>query len=240
VTNSQVEGTAQDTSLLITHISSYLPQSLPSPSQHLVLGVSLGAHAAWHCVLHDPRIRAASIVVGSPDFARLMAHRAFKSKLEDWKAGKGSRFFGSASFPDALVAAIDVTDPAGLFLPMGAKATGLPPLAEPKEEALEPVVKQRAVVQLNRSLKGKAVQNLAGGADKLVPHASSVPFFTYLKRARESWWKDGKDFWFEDRVFDGVGHVFSPEMTEAAVKFVGDVVGGDIKVDSAGSSRSRM
>jgi hypothetical protein len=218
--------------------------------------VSLGAHSAWHCILHDPRIRAAGIIIGCPDFARLMAHRASKSKLSDWNpktkttssssggGAAGTQFFGSASFPDALIDSIDNTDPAGVFLPPGAKATGLafPLAALPNEAALEPLgrSRQQGVVRLNRSLKGKAVLNLSGGADKLVPHACAEPFFAYLKRAREGWWKDGKEFWFEDRVFDGVGHAVSPDMAEAAVRFVGDIVAGDIKVESAGMSRSKM
>jgi pimeloyl-ACP methyl ester carboxylesterase len=225
------QGTAQDTSLLLTHLPSYLPRSVPTPSQHLVLGVSLGAHSAWHCILHDPRISAACIIIGCPDFARLMAHRASKSKLTDWSGSKptGSTFFGSASFPAALVHEIETSDPACLLLPRTARAQQLAPLAKPDSTALDPQDRRSAVSTIDL-LAGKAILNLAGGVDKLVPHACAEPFFAYLQSAKEGWWANGRRLWFDDRVFEGIGHAVSPEMGQAAVGFVADVLSGKIKV----------
>ena len=45
-------GTAQDVSLLITHLPSYIPFR---PAEHIVGGVSLGGHAAWQAVLRELR-----------------------------------------------------------------------------------------------------------------------------------------------------------------------------------------
>jgi pimeloyl-ACP methyl ester carboxylesterase len=222
------EGTARDTSHLLNHLPSYLPQHLPAPSQHLVLGVSLGAHSAWHCVLHDPRITAAVIIIGCPDFARLMAHRASKSKLKDWTTSKpaGSQFWGSESFPRALIAAVEETDPAGVLLPDAARATGLAPLAKPADSALEVVESDK----LRDLLHGKAILNLAGGADKLVPHSCCEVFFEYLN-------KTGNDarVWFQDRVFDGVGHAVTPAMATEGVEFIGQVLS-----EKLGVKRSRI
>jgi hypothetical protein len=58
-------GTATDTSQLIDHVESYLftAQNGPHITQHFALGISLGGHATWHCLLSDPRITAG--VVGT-------------------------------------------------------------------------------------------------------------------------------------------------------------------------------
>jgi hypothetical protein len=226
---------------LLTHLPSYLPNTVPSPNQHIVLGVSLGAHAAWHNILHDKRFLAAVIIIGCPDFSRLMAQRASKSKISDWTTSSipGSAFFGSPSFPDALIGSIDSSDPAGALLPLGAKATGLPPLQAPKTASLLPISQARTVARLNKMLKGKAILNLSGGNDKLVPYSCSAPFMDFIKAAaepREGWWKEG-GLLVVDRVFPGVKHETSPEMAKMAVEFVGDVVEGKIQVGEGVKSR---
>lgn len=48
--------------------------------RHIVAGVSLGAHAAWLSVVHEPLIEAAAVIIGCCDFESLMRHRAAKSK----------------------------------------------------------------------------------------------------------------------------------------------------------------
>jgi pimeloyl-ACP methyl ester carboxylesterase len=234
-------GTALDTSLLLSHLPSYLPSHLPPPTQHLVLGVSLGGHAAWHCLLHDPRITAGVVVIGCPDFTRLMLHRAEKSRLESFARRLG--FLGSTDFPAALLEAVRDTDPAGLLLPTAMQgpatvADVIPPAAELAERA--------ALLQAN--LAGKKILNLSGGADKLVPYACGETFLRYLKVAidpREGWWGTNDGVVFEDRVFDGVGHETTAEMAEVAVTFVGDVLagGGGDEVERhrrRGSRESRM
>lgn len=162
-----------------------------------------------------------------------MADRAKKSKIKEWTASKtpGSTFFGSAAFPDALVAAVNGSDPAGLLLPKAAKVVNLPPLAkDPTEGNLVPEDLKAANVLLDRTLGGKAILNLAGAVDKLVPHKVGVPFFEFLKQARSGWWKNGQNMFFEDHIFEGVGHAFSPEMAEKSVQFIADVMSGRLDV----------
>ncbi|KAF2663389.1 alpha/beta-hydrolase [Microthyrium microscopicum] len=224
-------GTATDLSHLIRSISTHLPIT---PSQHLVLGVSLGAHAAWHAILHDPLVSAAAIIIGCPDFARLMAHRASKSKLNDWSSSlvPGSTFFGSASFPDALIDKIDTRDPAGLLLPVAAKATTMAPLAVPVGDALQPEKRAYSRQRLNRTVKGKAVLNVSGGKDKLVPYGCSKPFVTYLQNAVGSggWW--GEKMYFKDVIVPGAGHETTPEMMAMSVDFVCKVLLGEIQTEA--------
>jgi pimeloyl-ACP methyl ester carboxylesterase len=227
---------------LITHLPSYLPASVPAPSAHLVLGVSLGGHAAWHALAADARVSAGVVVIGCPDFARLMAHRASKSRLPEWGDGAGERFFGSAAFPDALVAALEGADPAARLLPLAARATSLPPLKAPSDGALVPPVMRGVAARMNRAFGGKAILNLAGGKDKLVPYANSEPFLKFLKRAvdpEDGWWREG-GLHFEDRVFAGAGHELTPEMAVEAVRFIGDVLEGKIKTQADGGLKSKM
>lgn len=67
-------GTAIDTSHLITYVSSYIfPHSNHSIVNNFVLGVSLGGHAAWHCLMQDPRVTTAIVIIGCPDYIRLMS-----------------------------------------------------------------------------------------------------------------------------------------------------------------------
>lgn len=225
-------GTASDVSALITALPTHLPSSLPPPSQHISLGVSLGAHAAWQNIITDPRITAAISIIGCPDFQRLMAHRASKSKLSDWDSSSppGSTFFGSPSFPDSLVNLVEKTNPAGKLMPIEIQAVLMPPLTHPKKEALAPaLLKQAYKIKLNRSLKGKAILNISGGKDKLVPYTASKTFLDYLKDATgpEGWWT-GHQFTLEDVVVPGAGHEATPEMVERAVGFISGVVSGEI------------
>ena len=65
-------GTALDTSLLIDHLGSYIFHGPDSPGidQHLVLGTSLGGHAAWQVFFNERRVTAAIIIIGCPDYMR--------------------------------------------------------------------------------------------------------------------------------------------------------------------------
>ena len=65
-------GTALDMSLLIDHLGSYIFHGPDSPSidQHLVLGISLGGHAAWQVFFNEPRVTAAIVIIGCPDYMR--------------------------------------------------------------------------------------------------------------------------------------------------------------------------
>ena len=231
------QGTANDALHLLNHLPSYLPRDTAPIDQHVALGVSLGAHAAWHLVTHAREFCAAVIIVGCPDYARLMAHRASKSKIAAWMGSepKGSSFFGSEAFPDALVADVERRDPAGLLLPLSANAGSLPPLATPKPDALRPLLVRNAVQRLNKTLGGKAVLNMAGGKDKLVPYDCSKPFLDYLKGGLREWWKGG--MYLEDRVFGGTKHECTDKMVREAARFIGDVVNGKIQTGKARISK---
>ncbi len=65
-------GTAVDTSLLMDHLGSYVfsTQGEPVIEQHFVLGISLGGHAAWQVIFHEPRVSAAVVIIGCPDYMR--------------------------------------------------------------------------------------------------------------------------------------------------------------------------
>jgi hypothetical protein len=65
-------GTAVDTSLLIDHLGSYIFPSRGAPpiDQHIALGVSLGGHSAWQLFFNEPRITAAIVIIGCPDYMR--------------------------------------------------------------------------------------------------------------------------------------------------------------------------
>jgi pimeloyl-ACP methyl ester carboxylesterase len=227
-------GTAVDTSLLLSYLQSYLPSHLPGPSQHIVLGISLGGHAAWHCLLQDPRITTAVVIIGCPDFTRLMLQRAEKSRLKTF----GPTFLGSTDFPPALLDAVRASDPAGCLLPQemqgSAKVTNVvPSWSYTRAEITE---------ALTAKLANKTILNLSGGADKLVPYACGETFLRFLKAAidpEKGWWKN-HGVVLEDQIFDGVGHETTPEMAEAAVTFIADVLAGEVKSRRSSAKESRM
>ncbi|MCJ1352561.1 MAG: hypothetical protein MMC33_002545 [Icmadophila ericetorum] len=226
-------GTALDTSQLITYLPSYI---FPSPTNthtlttHLVLGISLGGHSAWHCILHEPLITAAIVIIGCPDYVRLMSDRARLSKRKSWKESTppGATFLGSADFPNALVKAVEQYDPAGFFLGSVKARTD-----ENHEHKPSDSEREKLIPRLKSTLGGKRILNLAGGADKLVPYHRSEPFLLWLKRAigaggaAAAWFPDG-NIYLEDRVFEGVGHASTPEMLDVANRFIVDTleVGG--------------
>lgn len=70
--HSVFNGTALDTSFLIDHLGSYIFHDTDGPviEQNLVLGISLGGHAAWQVFFNDPRVTAAIVIIGCPDYMR--------------------------------------------------------------------------------------------------------------------------------------------------------------------------
>ena len=214
-----LDGTAMDTSHLMNYITSYVfPASEHLIVNHFVLGVSLGGHAAWHCIMHDPRITTAMVIIGCPDYIRLMSDRARLSKLATWTNTDppGSSFLGSTDFPKGLVEAVMRYDPAGLLLgniTSRADDTYDRDPSASEQEKLLPVMKS--------SLQGKRIMNIAGGADKLVPYKCAEPFLRWLSNATapDGWFREGRVV-VEDIVFEGVGHHMSPGMVGEAHRFV--------------------
>ena len=225
------QGTASDTSQLITYLPAYaFPRNERKLTSHFVLGVSLGAHAAWHCVLHDERVSTAVIVVGCADYRRLMKQRAEISKLQSWTStsSAGDSFVGSPDFPPSLIEAVDKYDPASLL--MGEmEQTSTDPMREPSERE-----KKRLWPLMRDHIAGKRILNQAGADDKLVPYGCSVPFLEWLKKAvAPSGWYAGNGTQLVDKAYQGVGHDFSPEMRADATKFITDLLdvsGKDSKI----------
>lgn len=214
-------GTAMDTSLLINYIHAYaFPEDNHDVTDHIALGVSLGGHATWQCVLHDERISAGVSIIGCTDYARLMSQRADKSKLNTWHGSStpGEKFLGSKDFPKALLTTVDKYDPAGLLLsevfPRNVSVD------EAKRE-LSDAEKKRLWPMMRQHLAGKRIFNLSGGADKLVPYTCSEPFLTWLKTAiKPGGWYADQGVVFKDKVYEGVGHEMTPVMMQDAVQFI--------------------
>jgi pimeloyl-ACP methyl ester carboxylesterase len=217
-------GTAQDTSHLITHLESYIfhTPSHPKITEHFVLGVSLGGHAAWHLILSDPRITAAVVGIGCPDYTRLMTDRARLSKRKAYTESNppGSSFLGSADFPKALLQSIAESDPAGLLLPNSYDPQHQQILSPPPDKAK--LDRMRAL--LRERLQGKQILALSGKVDKLVPYAAGEPFLKVFKELIQE--DKSLDVGFEDVLFDGVGHAFPKAMADKATSWICDVLAG--------------
>jgi len=221
-------GTASDLSLLITQVPQYLDVKL---SEHICAGVSLGGHATWQILLGEPRVKAGIVVIGCPDYVRLMTDRAVRSKLETCTATDppGRDFLGSKDFPPSLVAAIGERDPAGILFdrPSTPNSDCLPqPPSASQQQKLRPIVESR--------LAGKKVLCVSGGKDKLVPYACGKPFVTWLKKAvdpQSGWCKD-LDIGIED-ILDPEGrHEFSALMRKEAERWLCDLLAGEEKAGS--------
>ena len=208
-----------DTSHLLTYIPSYIfPTSNHKITQNLVLGISLGGHAAWQCLFHDPRITTAIVIIGCPDYIRLMSDRARLSKLPSWTQSSppGSKFLGSKDFPNALIEAVEKYDPASLLLGQTTSHDDTIYNREPT-----PTEKRSLTPLMRNKLQSKRILNIAGGADKLVPYKCSEPFLQWLKNATapNGWLKEGNVV-LEDIIFDGVGHEMSPDMVQEVHRFI--------------------
>lgn len=106
-------GTQVDLSMIMSYLPVYVFPTHHSSyilAQHIVAGVSLGGHSAYLAMLHEPRITAGVVVIGCPDYARLMQHRAEKSRLECGVEG----LFRSKEFPENLLGVVAEFDPAAL------------------------------------------------------------------------------------------------------------------------------
>ncbi|EUC39877.1 hypothetical protein COCMIDRAFT_10129 [Bipolaris oryzae ATCC 44560] len=215
-------GTATDTSQLINHLESYIftAPDTPKITHHYALGISLGGHATWHCLLGDPRITAGVVGIGCPDYTRLMTDRARLSKRESYTSTTppGAAFFGSPDFPQALQDAIAQYDPAGLMLP------GMfNPIGDDRQPDQAQLDRMKTIMR--ERLQGKRILNLSGKIDKLVPYAAGEPFLSHFKRiiAEDS----GLDISFEDVLFDGVGHAFPQAMADKAADWLCDTLAKD-------------
>jgi len=143
-----------------------------------------------------------------------MTDRARLSKRATYTSDEGATFLGSKDFPKALVSSIQSWDPRGILFSTSEIVSNP---SESEQKRLRPI--------LDAKIKGKRILVCSGGADKLVPYHCSEPFLKFLKEATEGWYRDG-DLIVEDRVYEGAGHEFSPDMLKDALKFISDYVAG--------------
>ncbi|KAF2095646.1 hypothetical protein NA57DRAFT_44110 [Rhizodiscina lignyota] len=231
-------GSALDTTLLLTHLPSYIHPSLPTSaagskpilSTNIVLGISLGGHTAWSLLLSDPRISAAVSIIGCPDYMSLMHDRARLSKIKAYTTSSppGSKFFGSDAFPPALVDAVRASDPAGLLSPFGSKMSANAQAGA--EGGISLAEKRRLRSLFKERLQGKSILLLSGGSDKMVPYRIFEPFLKYLKgaAAKGGFFEDGQ-FTIEDHVYAGVGHATTREMAGKAEEWICDWLAGEVR-----------
>ena len=177
--------------------------------------------------MQDPRITAAVIIIGCPDYMRLLSDRATLSKLST----AGPKFLGSSSFPEGLVEAVRRNDPAGQLLGFGSSREERfqrDPISDEKE-AMLPL--------LHSSFRGKRILNLSGAVDKLVPYRCSEPFLKWLHGAisPKGWFSD-LHLTLVDVCFDGVGHEMSPDMAKMLDQFVVET----LQKWSAADGKSRL
>lgn len=202
---SVYHGTQLDVSQLITYLPAYIfPTNEHKITSHMALGVSLGGHCVWHCLLHEPRISTGVVVIGCPDYLKLMTDRARLSKLKTWTETNppGKEFVGSKDFPASLLEAVQRYDPAGLLMAKGGNGS------------------------IGETLSGKRIMNLAGGADKLVPYKQSEGFLTWFKGVIEKGGEaEAAGVTLVDKVYDGVGHEMSEGMVRDAIAFLMDALG---------------
>jgi len=220
-------GTSQDVSLLITHLPSYIfPTSSHTMDLNLLLGISLGGHATWHSLLAEPRITTGVVVIGCPDYVRLMTDRARHSKLDTYTSSSppGRDFLGSKGFPKALVEAVEKYDPAGLLLGELDTVTGDEHLHEPSDAE-----KTRLRPIMRDTLGGKRILLLSGGKDKLVPYQAGESFYVWLKNAlkKDGGWFNDRGTVLEDIVDESAGHEYSQKMATEAARFVVEALSGE-------------
>jgi hypothetical protein len=152
-----------------------------------------------------------------------MQDRARLSKLKTFTTDKGASFLGSKDFPKALIGACKKFDPKGILFGMK-EVSG--PASISEQDRL------RAV--LDSKVRGKRLQILSGGVDKLVPYNAGRQFLDFFKDAVGGWYKDG-NVYVEDNIYPAAGHEFTAEMRQDAIRFVLDTVGSS---DAAGQTAS--
>ncbi|KAF5662177.1 hypothetical protein FHETE_8067 [Fusarium heterosporum] len=202
-----VKGGVADMSGLMDLVSGYLGCEIDA---HVCLGWSLGGHSAWQAFFGEKRIDAAVVVIGCPDFAGLLTDRAAQANLDC-----GAAFVGSKYFPKDLIQTCSLHDPKTLLF--GTSPIPSSPLSNTEQARLKLI--------LDEHIRGKKLLLCSGGDDALVPYEKTKPFATFLKEAvgEKGWYRDG-GVEMDDRVYKGVGHKFSADMVEDAVRFLVNAV----------------
>ncbi|GAA5895487.1 hypothetical protein JCM8208_005246 [Rhodotorula glutinis] len=101
-------GTARDVSFLVDFLAAALfPHDERTVEEWYCAGISLGGHATWLALAHDPRISLGVPIIGSPSTHTLLSHRA--STLPP---PAGPLPLSPPYFPASLVALFAREDPA--------------------------------------------------------------------------------------------------------------------------------
>ena len=98
-----IHGTSTDVSFLIKMLPAYLfPRDERIVSLFAVTGKSLGGHATWQVLAHEPMVRVGVSFIGTPDYQKLLAQRTKASDLPN----------APPQVPQSLRAVIQKIDPA--------------------------------------------------------------------------------------------------------------------------------
>ncbi|BGP43711.1 hypothetical protein JCM10449v2_007756 [Rhodotorula kratochvilovae] len=103
-------GTARDVSFLIDFLPSALfPHDERTVADWFCAGISLGGHATWLALAHEPRITLGVPIIGSPSTHTLLTHRAVHLP-----APQGPLPLSAPYFPASLLALLAREDPANV------------------------------------------------------------------------------------------------------------------------------
>lgn len=149
-----------------------------------------------------------------------MSDRARLSKIDNWTSSSppGLHFIGSKDFPTGPIDAVQKYDPVGLFMAQFQTRTD-----ENYTQVLSDREKENLMSALKKFLQGKRILNLAGGADKLVPHRFTKPFLNWLQDAASPqgiFRNEG--LVVEEIVYNGVGHELAPAMVKDMNRFIAE------------------
>ncbi|GAA5842896.1 hypothetical protein JCM9279_004021 [Rhodotorula babjevae] len=105
-------GTARDVSFLVDFLPAALfPNDERTVDDWYCAGISLGGHATWLALAHDPRISLGVPIIGSPSTHTLLSHRA-----AHLPAPAGPLPLAPPFFPSSLLALFAREDPASVDL----------------------------------------------------------------------------------------------------------------------------
>ncbi|KPV73132.1 uncharacterized protein RHOBADRAFT_55354 [Rhodotorula graminis WP1] len=105
-------GTARDVSFLVDFLPAALfPNDERTVADWYCAGISLGGHATWLALAHDPRISLGVPIIGSPSTHILLSHRA-----SNLPPPAGPLPLAPPYFPASLVALFAREDPANVEL----------------------------------------------------------------------------------------------------------------------------
>jgi hypothetical protein len=145
-----------------------------------------------------------------------MTDRARLSKLQTFKAeDQGASFLGSEHFPRDLIEASIKYDPKALAFGTGQVSTDV---SKAKKDWLRKL--------FDAKIRGKQFLVCSGADDKLVPYRMCQPYMDFFQNATDTWYHDG-GVSLQNKIYPGVGHLFSAEMVEDALEFVLCVVAGE-------------